>query len=154
MGLQDLMTDSASYALDPAKENIIILHSDRYQLVRMAIPHITKLQEDGYRIRLISQFSWAKENLRIPTVYTSLFSSNADLAPYDELWKTYFSDEHVSETPRYDLLGYDLMQALVAWINGNASYQGLQSTISWKQTDDKSGWQNANVKIVTTTIFP
>ena len=154
MGLQDLMTDSASYALDPAKENIIILHSDRYQLVRMAIPHITKLQEDGYRIRLISQFSWAKENLRVPTVYTSLFSSNADLAPYDELWKTYFSDEHVSETPRYDLLGYDLMQALVAWINGNPSHQGLQSVISWKQKDDKSGWQNANVKIVTTTIFP
>lgn len=154
LALHDLMVDSATYALDPEKENIILLHSDRYQLVRMAIPHIAKLQQDGYRIRLISQYSWTKEELPVPTVYTSLFSIKTDLQAYNRLWNTYFSDEHVSETPRYDLLGYDLMQALVAWINGNASYQGLQSTISWKQTDDKSGWQNANVKIVTTTIFP
>lgn len=154
LGLHDLMVDSATYALDPEKENIILLHSDRYQLVRMAIPHIAKLQQDGYRIRLISQYSWTKEELPVPTVYTSLFSIKTELQTYNRLWNTYFSEEHVSETPRYDLLGYDLMQALVAWINGNPSYQGLQSSISWKQTDDKSGWQNANVKIVTTTIFP
>jgi hypothetical protein len=148
LGLQDLMADSANYALNPEKENIILLHSDRYQLVRMAIPHIAKLQEDGYRIRLISQFSWTKENLRVPTVYTSLFSSNALREEYDELWKTYFSDEHVSETPRYDLLGYDLMQALVAWLQGEQQHIGLQSPIRWQQVK-QGGYQNACVEVVT-----
>ena len=148
LGLHDLLADSAAYALDPEKENIILLHSDRYQLVHMAIPHIAKLEEDGYRIRLISQFSWTKENLNVPTVYTSLFSSEAKLEAYDAQWKTYFSDEHVSETPRYDLLGYDLMQALVAWLNGEQQHTGLQSSIRWKQVEH-GGYQNACVQVVT-----
>ena len=148
LGLHDLLADSAAYALDPEKENIILLHSDRYQLVRMAIPHIAKLEEDGYRIRLISQYSWTKENLNVPTVYTSLFSSEANLEAYDAQWKTYFSDEHVSETPRYDLLGYDLMQALVAWLNGEQQHTGLQSSIRWKQVEH-GGYQNACVQVVT-----
>ena len=148
LGLHDLLADSAAYALDPEKENIILLHSDRYQLVRMAIPHIAKLEEDGYRIRLISQYSWTKENLNVPTVYTSLFSSEAKLEAYDAQWKTYFSDEHVSETPRYDLLGYDLMQALVAWLNGEQQHTGLQSSIRWKQVEH-GGYQNACVQVVT-----
>ncbi len=148
LALHDLMVDSAFYALDPEKENIILLHSDRYQMVRMAIPHIIKLQEEGYQIRIISQFSWTKEDLRVPAVYTSLFSSNAILEEYDELWKTYFSDEHVSEIPRYDLLGYDLMQALVGWINGKQAHIGLQSPIRWQQMDN-GGYQNACVEVVT-----
>ena len=34
MALRDLMNDSAAYAIDSTKENLIILHSDRYQNVR------------------------------------------------------------------------------------------------------------------------
>ncbi len=148
LGLHDLMVDSATYALDPAKENIILLHSDRYQLVRMALPHIAKLQQDGYRVRIVSQFSWTKEDLRIPAVYTSLFSSHTNLHQYNRLWETYFSDEHVSETPRYDLLGYDLMQALVAWLHGAQEHTGLQSPIRWQQVEH-GGYQNACVEVVT-----
>ena len=146
MGLHDLMMDSVAYALDPERENVILLHSDRYQLVRLAIPHIVKLQEDGYRIRLISQFSWTKENLGVPVVYTSLFSSNTNREAYDAQWKTYFSEEHVSEAPRYDLLGYDLMQALVAWLNGEQTHTGLQSSIRWQQVT-QGGYQNACVEV-------
>ena len=148
MGLHDLMIDSVAYALDPERENVILLHSDRYQLVRLAIPHIVKLQEEGYRIRLISHFSWTKEDLGVPVVYTSLFSSNASLEAYDAQWRTYFSEEHVSEAPRYDLLGYDLMQALVAWLNGEQTHTGLQSSIRWQQVR-QGGYQNACVEVVT-----
>jgi len=148
MGLHDLMMDSVAYALDPERENVILLHSDRYQLVRLAIPHIVKLQEEGYRIRLISHFSWTKEDLGVPVVYTSLFSSNASLEAYDAQWKTYFSEEHVSEAPRYDLLGYDLMQALVAWLNGEQTHTGLLSSIRWQQVR-QGGYQNACVEVVT-----
>ena len=146
MGLHDLMMDSVAYALDPERENVILLHSDRYQLVRLAIPHIVKLQEEGYRIRLISHFSWTKEDLGVPVVYTSLFSSNASLEAYDAQWRTYFSEEHVSEAPRYDLLGYDLMQALVAWLNGEQTHTGLQSSIRWQQVR-QGGYQNACVEV-------
>lgn len=148
LGLHDLMIDSATYALDPNKENILLLHSDRYHMVRMTLPHIEKLQQEGYRIRIISQYAWTKEDLNIPGVYTSLFTGRANLHQYNRLWETYFSDEHVSETPRYDQLGYDLMSALIAWLRGEKEYTGIQSNIRWQQIG-QGGYQNACVQVVT-----
>ena len=150
--LRDLMADSAAYALDSAKENLVILHSDRYQNARILIPHLDKLYQT-YRIRIVGQYSWQKENISLPQIYTSVFTATTNRSAYENLWATYFGSEHVSETPRYDLLGYDLMNSLVAWINGEKSYQGLQSDIQWKQTEETGGWQNANVKVVRTEIF-
>jgi hypothetical protein len=144
--LHDLMTDSAAYALDSTKENLIILHQERYQNARILMPHLIKLQEAGFRIRIVSQYSWRKELIRLPQVYTSLFSAENNRTAYDAQWATYFSPEHVSETPRYDLLGYDLMGALIAWINGDKEFHGLLTDIRWQQTEN-GGWQNGELKI-------
>lgn len=146
MPLRDLINDTADYVLDREKENIILLHSDKFQHVRMLIPHIEKLQSDGYRIRIISQYSWLKEELDIPQVYTSLFTSEASREVYDTQWDTYFNSERVSLTPRYDLLGYDLMQALVAWLRGEKEHSGLQSDIRWQQAGE-GGWQNCGIQV-------
>lgn len=153
IALQDLLADSVAYALDSVNENLIILHSDRYQNVRTLIPHLLKLQQAGFRIRIVSQYSWQKENILLPQVYTSVFTGDRDREAYEQLWATYFGSEHVSEAPRYDLLGYDLMRCLVAWINGEKAYNGLQSSIYWNQANETSGWQNANVRIVTTNLY-
>lgn len=148
LALRDLMIDSCAYALDPSKENIIVLHSDRFQNIRMLLPHLSRLQAEGYKIRLVSQYSWQKENIGLPQVYTSMFKSDGDREAYDALWSESFVGSHVSETPRYDLLGYDLMQALVGWLNGEQERQGLQSDIHWTQINN-GGYQNACVKVVT-----
>ncbi len=147
MSLRDLMNDSVDYALDREKENIILLHSDKYQHVRILMPHLEKLQQDGYRIRIISQYSWAKENITIPQVYTSLFTADKSRESYDAQWATYFNTTHASDTPRYDLLGYDLTNALVGWIQGSKEEHGLQSEIRWEQIGD-GGWQNGIVRII------
>ena len=146
--LRDLINDSAAYAMDSAKENLIILHSDKYQHVRILLPHLQKLQEEGYSVRIFSQYSWQKEDIHLPQVYLSMFDDPMQREEYDALWNTYFNATHVSEVPRYDLLGYDLMQALIAWLNGQKEIEGLQSDIRWIQTGEKSGWQNSTVKIV------
>ena len=148
LALRDLMVDSCAYALDATKENIIVLHSDRFQNVRMLIPHLEKLQKDGYKIRIVSQYSWQKENLSLPQVYTSMFTSQVNREAYDKLWSESFIGGHVSETPRYDLLGYDLMQTLVGWLAGSQEHRGLQSDIKWHQINAK-GWQNSCVKVIT-----
>ena len=148
MALRDLMTDSCSYALDADKENIIVLHSDRFQNIRMVLPHLQKLQNNGYKIRIVSQYSWQKENIGLPQVYTTMFKSEGDREAYDALWSELFVSGHVSEAPRYDLLGYDLMQALVGRLHGEQERQGLQSDIRWTQVNN-GGWQNACVKVVT-----
>ena len=145
--LRDLLNDSAACALDTAKENLIILHSDRFQHVRMLLPHLNKLQEQGYRLRLISQYSWQKEQIGLPQIYTSVFTADTIPADYDALWQKHYVNEHVSETPRYDLLGYDLMKALVGWLQGERESIGLQSAIRWEQVGE-GGWQNAVVKVI------
>ena len=146
--LHDLINDSAAYAMDSAKENLIILHSDKYQHIRILLPHLQKLQEEGYSVRIFSQYSWQKEDIHLPQVYLSMFDDPIQREEYDALWNTYFNATHVSEVPRYDLLGYDLMQALIAWLHGQKEIEGLQSDIRWIQTGEKSGWQNSTVKVI------
>ena len=147
MALRDLMIDSAAYALDSTKENLIILHTDRYQNVRILMPHLEKLYEAGYRIRIVSQYSWQKEGIALPQVYTSMFTKTEGREAYDAQWKATFVNEHVSELPRYDLLGYDLTRALIEWLRGQKESQGLQSDIQWRQVEN-GGYQNACVKVM------
>ena len=146
--LHDLMNDSAAYALDPEKENLIVLHSDRYQQIRILLPHIMTLRHVGYRVRLVSRYAWQKEQIELPQVYTSMFTQNGDKEGYDALWEQTYKTQHTSEHPRYDLLGYDLMQALVQVVRGSSEpMNGLQSTIQWKQVQ-QGGYQNACVGVI------
>lgn len=147
VSLRELMTDSVEYAFDLSKENIIILHNDRFQNIRMVLSHLERLQRIGYRIRLVSQYSWQKEDITLPQIYTSMFTKTEGREAYDEQWKATFANEHVSDLPRYDLLGYDLMRALIDRIEGKEESTGLQSDIQWKQIEN-GGYQNARVKVV------
>ena len=148
MALRDVLNDSADYALDKENENIIILHSDRYQHVRILMPHLLKLQQAGYSIRIVSHYAWIQEEIGLPQVYTSVFTENTALEAYDTNRNLYFANTHVGDTPRYDLLGHDLMKALVEWLKGKKETEGLQSLIRWQQKEN-GGYQNANVKVCT-----
>ena len=145
--LRDLLNDSLDYALDTEKENLIILHSDKYQHVRILMPHLTALRNKGYNLRILSQYSWIKEDISLKQVYTSMFTSTANRDAYDTQWSTYYIGDHVSDVPRFDLLGYDMTRALVAWLQGEKEVNGLQSVIRWQQ-DENGGYQNAAVKVV------
>ncbi len=147
LALRDLMTDSAAYALDSTRENLFILHSDRYQHVRIILPQIEKIREAGYKVRIMSQYSWQKESIDLPQVYTSMFALRDGHEGYDAQWAETYVSGHVSEAPRYDLLGYDLMQALIGWLNGEKEHRGLQSEIRWTGTGN-GGYQNAVVRVI------
>ena len=146
--VKNVMNDSLNYALDTARTNLVILPSDKFTRVRNMIPHLEHYATKGYDIRLLSHYSWQKEDIRMPQIYTSVFTGNAARTEYDNTWSRFFKNEHVSEKPRYDLLGYDLMRALVARLQGQTYSQGLQSDFQWEQTGEEGGWQNRNVKVV------
>jgi hypothetical protein len=133
--------------LDSAKENLFILYSDKFQHVRILLPHLSLLQEKGYKVRLVSQYAWQKENLDLPQVYTSVFRKETDHEEYDNLWEHYYLTNHTSDAPRFDLLGYDLMRAMIGWLNGEKETQGLQSIIRWTQVGE-GGWQNEEVRVI------
>ena len=146
LAFRDLMNDSVNYAIDQFQENIFILHSDRYQQVRMALPHIAKI---AARKLLVSQYSWQKENIDMPQVYTSKFASDIDLTEYDQQWQETYKNQHVSEMPRYDLLGYDLMREMISLIRKDKNqHTSLQSPIVWESSSEQDGWQNTYIHIV------
>lgn len=145
--LHDLMTDSVGYALDSAKENLFILYSDKFQHVRILLPHLSLLQDKGYKVRLVSHYAWQKENIDLPQVYTSVFRKETDHEDYDNLWEHYYLTNHTTDAPRFDLLGYDLMRAMIGWLNGEKETQGLQSIIRWTQVGE-GGWQNEEVRVI------
>ena len=145
--MRDLLNDSAYYALDRDKENLVILHSDRFQHIRVLLSHLYKLQTEGYRIRLVSRYAWQKETIDLPQVYTSVFTRSEGWEVYDVQWADYYVNDHTSEAPRYDLLGYDLMSAALAWLRGETAHEGLQSVIQWTKIQN-GGYQNAGVKVV------
>lgn len=146
LALRDLLNDSVGYAVDSFQENIFILHSDRYQQVRMALPHIEKIRLAKL---LISQYAWQKEHIGMPQVYTSKFATEPDLTEYDRIWDEAYQNQHVSEMPRYDLLGYDLMRELVRIVRKEEStHTPLQSPIVWESRGEQDGWQNTYINIV------
>ena len=112
------------------------------------MPHLLKLQQAGYSIRIVSHYAWIQEEIGLPQVYTSVFTENTALEAYDTNRNLYFANTHVGDTPRYDLLGHDLMKALVEWLKGKKETEGLQSLIRWQQKEN-GGYQNANVKVCT-----
>ena len=148
LALRDLMSDSAAYVLSKDKENLIILHSDKFNQVRLAMPHLEALKAAGYRIRILSQYSWQKETINLPQVYTSMFTEIAETEAYDAQWNKYFANEHASDAPRYDLLGYDLLHTLVEYLSGKTSYAGLQAKVEFVRLGANDGWQNTQVRIV------
>ena len=146
--MRDLLNDSAYYALDRDKENLVILHSDRFQHIRVLLSHLYKLQTEGYRIRLVSRYAWQKETIDLPQVYTSVFTRSEGWEVYDAQWADYYVNNHTSEAPRYDLLGYDLMSAALTRLHGEeTAHEGLQSEIRWVKVQN-GGYQNAGVKVV------
>lgn len=146
LALHDLLNDSVGYAVDSFQENIFILHSDRYHHVRMALPHIAKIQVAKL---LVSQYAWQRENINMHQVYTSKFVTDTDLTEYDRLWEDTYTNTHVSDMPRYDLLGYDLMREIVHIVlHQKNDKQPLQSPIVWESESEQDGWQNTYIQIV------
>ena len=146
LALRDLMNDSVGYAIDSFQENIFILHSDRYQQARMALPHIVKIKVAKL---LVSQYAWQRENISMHQVYTSKFITDTDLTEYDRLWEESFVNQHVSDMPRYDLLGYDLMREMVHIVlQEEGEKNPLQSPIVWESRSENDGWQNTFIQIV------
>lgn len=147
--IQSILSDSLFLSLDSTKQNILVLHTDKYNKAHILISYIEKCKEQGYDIILFGQYSWQREDLGLPIIFTSVFEQNANKDSYEQLWKKYFNKEHVSTLPRYDLLGYDLMTELIRIVTKQEQTPNyLQSEIIWENSGPQDGWQNTNTRVM------
>ena len=148
ISIKDILADSLFKALKDSVENIIVFNSEKYSNLQVLLPHVI-IGKGDRQVTLFSQYSWQKERIILPQMFTSVFATDvpADKTEYENLFATYFKHEHASELPRFDLLGYDLTRQLVAWLEGK-EYFGLQSDIRFERVSDFGGLVNTHVQIV------
>ena len=146
--IHNILSDSLFLSLDSTKQNLLILHTDKYSRANILIPHIEKCARAGYNITLCGQYSWQREKIQVPLLFASVFEAHNSIEEYTQLWNRYFVNSPQSKLPRYDLLGYDLMSELIYIVTGISPKTYLQSIIRWEATSTEDGWANTNIELV------
>ena len=148
--IRHILNDSVQQALRDSVENILLFNTEKYGNVQMLIPRILQ-NKGGHHVSLLGQYSWTREAIPLPMVYTSLFATadTVNTSDYEMLYERYFGHEHTSETPRYDMLGYDMLRTMVA-ILSDTTYHGLQSDVHFEQLTPEGVFVNTNVQVVHT----
>lgn len=148
--IRQILDDSIQSALRDSVENILIFNTEKYSNVQVLIPRILN-SKGSHAVTLRAQYSWTRENIALPLLYTSIFSTDQPTArdAYEMHYERYFGHEHVSTTPRYDLLGYDLTRTIAAILQ-DTTYTGLQSDIRFEQVNPEGGYINTNVHVIHT----
>lgn len=151
--IRAILQDSLGTSLKDSVENILIFNTEKYANIQVLMPRV--LQAKGERrLTLLTRYSWAQENIPLPQVYTSLFvdENSPERAAYEALYARYFGHEHSSDAPRFDLLGYDMVQEMVAyikhWTQGVGSeYKGIQSHAVFERISDEGGYVNTRITV-------
>jgi LysM repeat protein len=120
---------------------LIVFNTDKYAYVGPFISPLRSLK-NADDIILFEQYSWRNQNEKMPiNFYSSPFNStiNSDrLNVFNTHFKQYFGKEITKETPRYDLLGYDLSNYFISLLNqfGNKFYNKIDTfnNPNWIQT--------------------
>lgn len=146
--LHDILVDSVFLALKEDVENIVIFNSTKFANVQILLPHLINGKSDR-RVSLYSQFSWQKERIVMPQVYTTIFATDSipALAAYESSYATYFGHRHASLVPRYDLLGYDVTRQFLDAITGENPTSGLQSDIRFSRVGE-GGFINTHITLI------
>lgn len=146
--IHNILSDSLFLSLDSTKQNLLILHTDKYSRANILIPHIEKCMKAGYNVILHGQYSWQREKIEVPLLCASVFEAHNSTEEYTQLWNRYFVNIPQSKLPRYDLLGYDLMNELIYIVTGISPNANLQSNIRWEATSIEDGWANTHIELV------
>ena len=148
-----ILEDSLGSDLVEGKENIIIFNTNKFSNLNILMPHLVKCRKN-HKITLYSRYAWHKNNVAIPSIYTSIFSSDASLDSYNQLYKRFFATSPKSSNPRYDLLGYDLTKQLLNILEDTVeckvgeTWVGVQSKIRYESSSVHSGFENKHVRVI------
>lgn len=163
--LRNNKTDFSTVLLDPShpeqlkaslhakKENIFLFNTNRINVLSGQLRQLIQLS-DSFNIKIYEPYSWRSSKSDKPaSFYLSVFRSEYSENEYEE-YMTRFSEVFnwlpATENPRFDLLGYDLMQYyfITSEMPSGAKYlqyplyEGIQSTIQFEKTSTNGGYIN------------
>lgn len=157
--IRQIYTDSIDSVFIEGKENIVIFNTENYNNLRTIMPNLERAAQ-RYHVTLYSQYSWSRENILLPQIYTSTFNDTLLLpAQYDIDFDTYFGHILSETLPRYDLLGYDITLHLLRMLQqayakkttllpADEIWVGTQTTIRYKKVFEQGGYENQTIHII------
>ncbi len=150
-----VLNDSLAYALQSDRENILVFDNEKYSQVAPLLEKVRAVK-DTYSLTLFSHYGWQDELLPVRSFYASVFNKSKridlPLTMYELKYKHFFGHERQNTQPRYDLLGYDLTTYMIQQLQADSlltEYQGLQSDIQFKQLNERGGYENTGIQIMT-----
>jgi LysM repeat protein len=107
-------------ALKKSDKNLIIFDTDKYSNVSPYLNSFASLSST-YDIVLFEQYSWKNQmDKKIETICISPFLTNSNehlITDYNDKFDHYFGKDVSNDSPRYDILGFDLTNYFIANIN-------------------------------------
>ena len=152
--IREILVDSMGDAFVADRENILIFNTEKYSNLQAVMPHL--LQAVGeHRITLLSRYSWQNEKIVLPQIYTTVFYEEL-VSPeaYEEVYATYFDAQPSAQSPRYDLLGYDLTKHFISLLQASDTsalsndWMGVQSAIKYQASSLHAGYENKKITVI------
>jgi LysM repeat protein len=153
-----ITSDNADFksVLKKNEKNLVIFNTDKYAYMS---PFIAPLRSctDQYDITLFEQYNWKNQHEKMPSsIYVSPFMSKynpKELGDFNRLYTQLFKNDANIDSPRFDLLGYDLSNYFISIIHrygnkfidkiGNISItNGIQSQPRFERISNESGFIN------------
>lgn len=144
--------------LKKGEKNLVIFNTDKYASVSQ---YISLIHSTDYDITLFEQYGWRNQSDKMPKcMYISPFISNLNSSLIDEFDKQsdqYYGKDTTNDSPRYDVLGYDLSNYFIALIQKYGSnklgtkisvpnsFVGVQSQPLFERNSANSGFINQRV---------
>ena len=144
--------------LKKGAKNIVIFNSDKFSNVSPFLPSLEDLKPID--IILFKQYSWRNQSEKTPQgIFVSPFITKYNPSLVNEFnleFDTYFGKDVTADSPRYDLLGYDLSRYFITLIrhnggkfgskiNSNNLEKGIQSEPLFERSSTNSGFINQRV---------
>jgi hypothetical protein len=145
-----------SSQLKSGEKNLIIFNTDKFSNVSPYLNVLNTLSSEN-NIVLFEQYSWRNQLEKKPDcLYISPFLSatNDDSAvEYNSRFEQFFGKDLSNDSPRYDMLGFDLTNYFISYIHkfGN-KYAGkigklnsipfIQSQFTFERSSNESGYVN------------
>jgi len=148
-----------SNVLKKGEKNLVIFNTDKYSNVSPFINSLTS-KSTLFDIVLFEQYNWRNQmDKSVHTLYISPFITKFNPSAINEFnhrYDQYFGRDIPNESPRYDLLGYDLTNYFISLlhisgskfsnkINSGNFEKGIQSDPLFERSSNNSGYINQRV---------
>jgi len=154
-------SDNANFTnvLKKGEKNLIIFNTDKFAA---ASPYFSSINKNSknFDVTLFEQYSWRNQTDNMPNcIYISPFNSNNQQAmdEFDNQFNQFYGKDLSDDSPRYDILGYDLTNYFITLIHrfgskfgsktsfNNLNTAGIQSQLLFERTSENSGFINQRV---------